>query len=372
MNDHDTTALSTRLHQLAGDLAPQVDVVGQVRAARTRHLRQRRGRITLLAVATATAALVVGTTTAVTALSAPRDGDGAGPGAPTSATTSPSTPTTDPARPLDGSHPATTLPAGWEPRSFQGVTFGVPPGSSAADYVMPVPPQGDPATFVWYGPALPGVTIRRTIEVRIDALRGAFSFEGSEPVAVRGAREAYVSFTPDIDAPGVSVMALDARTADGVLHLDARVPTGPEGEQIGRALIATIDLTGMDAGPGTLPDGERFVLVHHLDTQREVLTIEPAEWLGADRTTSCLPQGADRTIGQVIEYCVGARSPMQTISSTATQFGVAGPPPRRLGADEFAVLVDTVRWTKQEDGQPLPGWVTVQGGKVVAFQETQR
>jgi hypothetical protein len=371
VNDQDTTVLSTRLHRLADDLVPQVDVVGQVRAARARHQRQRRGRITLIAVATATAALVVGTTTAVTVLSAPPDGDVAGPSVPTSATTSPSTPTTDPAPPVD-EPPATTLPAGWEPRSFQGVTFGVPPGSREADYVMPVPPQGDPATFVWYGPAFPGEMILQTIEIRIDALRGTFFFEGSEPVAVRGAQEAYVSFSPSIDAPEVTGMALDARTADGVLHLDARIPTGPEGEQIGRDLIATIDLTGMDAGPGTLPDGEHFVLVHNLNAHREVMTIEPAEWLGPDRTTSCLPQGADRTIGQVIEYCVGARSPMQTIRSTATQFGVAGPPPRQIGADAFAVFVDTVRWPKQADPQPLPGWVTVESGKVVAFQETQR
>jgi hypothetical protein len=354
MTDLDTAALRARLHRLADEMTPHVDPLRQAAAARAQHRRKRRGRIALVAVATATAAVVVGTATTVNLLSAPGGGDVASPGEPTSATA-----TTAP----------TTLPAGWEPRSFQGVAFGVPPGSSETDYVEPVPPQGDPATYVWYGPPLPGVPIRQTIEIHTDALRGTFP-EGSEPVVVRGAREAYVSFTTSPDAPEVTGMALDARTADGVLHLDARLPTGSAGTAIGRDLIATIDLTGLDAGPGTLPDGEHFVLVHDLDTEREVLTIEPAQWLGSGRTTSCLPPGADGTIGQIVESCVGARSPRQTIGSTATAFGVTGS--RQIGADEFALLVESGRWPKQGDEQPLPGWVTVEGGKVVAFQEAQR
>jgi hypothetical protein len=68
VNDLETALLSSRLNRLADDLAPQVDVVEQVRAARSRHRRARTGRIAVLATVAATA-LAVGLPTAISVLS---------------------------------------------------------------------------------------------------------------------------------------------------------------------------------------------------------------------------------------------------------------------------------------------------------------
>jgi hypothetical protein len=68
MNDLDTSFLTTRLHDLADELAPAVDVTTQVRQARSRHRRRQRGRLAVIATMAATVA-VVGVPTAIGALS---------------------------------------------------------------------------------------------------------------------------------------------------------------------------------------------------------------------------------------------------------------------------------------------------------------
>lgn len=80
MNDLETTALSARLHTLADELTPGTDPVAQVRAARSRHRRQRRNRVALSGLVVAVAALVVAVPAAIGTLSAtPERGEVAGP-----------------------------------------------------------------------------------------------------------------------------------------------------------------------------------------------------------------------------------------------------------------------------------------------------
>ena len=132
--NHLETVLTARLHDLADEMTPVVDPRRQVADARARNHRQRRGRIALLAVATATAAVVVGSAVAVDLLSAEPTVDVA-----TSRITRRRRPTGDrPTRPPRRT-PRTRAPgadpAGWESRSFQGITFAVPPGARTADTV---------------------------------------------------------------------------------------------------------------------------------------------------------------------------------------------------------------------------------------------
>ena len=88
MNDLETSLLSSRLDRLADDLAPQVDVVDQVRLARSRHRRQRRARLAVVATVAATIT-VVGVPTAISALTSAqaRHGQTAHPGVGTPTTT---------------------------------------------------------------------------------------------------------------------------------------------------------------------------------------------------------------------------------------------------------------------------------------------
>jgi hypothetical protein len=73
VNDHTTSVLTSRLHQLADELSPPLDVVGQVRATRSRRRRQRRVRIALVAAATVTAAALIGVPLGIGALSSSPD-----------------------------------------------------------------------------------------------------------------------------------------------------------------------------------------------------------------------------------------------------------------------------------------------------------
>jgi len=276
VTDHETSVLSSRLHRLADDLTPPLDVVGQVRKARERRRRQRRGRMALVAVATATAAVVLGTATAVDLLSTRAGGEVAVPGgttttapddpAPTGVATDPvpsSTPESAPtgeATPAGESAPtseavpaseAPVLPAGWEPRSFLGVTFAVPPGARMADYVNEDPPadsDGGP-TFIWNGPHLGGEAYAR---VTVQTGLGEHPVpEDGRPVAVPGAQQAYewygsVYLANPADPSNTTetmTVVVDITTTDRFIHVTAQFAPGPEGEQMARDLIASIAVT---------------------------------------------------------------------------------------------------------------------------------
>jgi hypothetical protein len=89
MNDLDTSFLTHRLHSLADELAPDIDVTTQVRGARSRHRRQRRGRLAVIGTVAATV-VVVGLPTAIGALTSTQSphGQTARPGISTPSTSS--------------------------------------------------------------------------------------------------------------------------------------------------------------------------------------------------------------------------------------------------------------------------------------------
>lgn len=269
MTDHETSVLSSRLHRLADDLTPPLDVVGQVREARERRSRQRRGRMALVAVATATAAVVLGAATAVDLLSTRAGVEVAVPGGTT--TTAPTDPATGVATdPVPSSTPessptgeaaptseaiptgeAPALPAGWEPRSFLGVTFAVPPGARMADYVNEDPPadsDGGP-TFIWNGPHLGGEAYAR---VTVQTGLGEYPVpEDGRPVAVPGAQQAYEWYgsvylanpADPFNTTETITVVVDITTTDRFIHVTAQFAPGPEGEQMARDLIASIAVT---------------------------------------------------------------------------------------------------------------------------------
>ena len=138
MNDRDTTVLTSRLHRLADDMTPPLDVIGQVRAARARHQKQRRGRIALIAAATATAAVVLGTTGLIGQLSvAPQRGEVAVPSrsVPTTAERTPTPPARSTEPPPVAPPPRTETGARW-PAEAADLRTG---GSFSVVFVAVVP-----------------------------------------------------------------------------------------------------------------------------------------------------------------------------------------------------------------------------------------
>jgi hypothetical protein len=257
VNDHETTVLTSRLHQLADELAPPLDVVGQVRDARARHRRRRRTRIVLLAAATATTAALIGVPLTIGSLTSAPSGGVAGP-APTSATEA------DPgeadrraaedaaararAAAERESGATTAIPDGWESRTFQGVTFAVPPGARSADSVtaLPVSSWTDGPSLVWNGPHLGG-DLYSSVNVTITQ-----PFEGGLPprgggrwFTVPGARSAYGNIETSLMTDGVAqaertVVWLEVLAGDRVVHVDAVFDGGPSGQQMAQNLVESI------------------------------------------------------------------------------------------------------------------------------------
>jgi hypothetical protein len=237
VTEHETTLLADRLHRLADDMTPVVDVVGQVRAAREGHRRQRRGRITLIAVGAATLAVLVAVPVTVGALSSAPSGGVAGP-VPTSTESS------------AGDLPSDVEPAGWEVRSFRGVTFRVPPGARSADVENDVPISSwtDGPSYIWNGPPLGGdayssvsITITEPFEGGLPPRGGGRDF------TVPGAEKAYgnIEFAPVTQgdhAADRTVVWLEMLAGDRVVTLDAAFAAGPEGEQMAHDLVASISI----------------------------------------------------------------------------------------------------------------------------------
>jgi hypothetical protein len=282
VTDHETTVLSYRLQSLADHMTPQLDVVGQVRAARASHRRKRRTRIAALAVATATTAVVAGTVT-TTGLLTSGPGEVAGPGVP-------SAPVTDDAGVRDRAQRAEEAQAAqraeaqaaaeasqaaeaeaarlaaeeaaaaeaaqrsreqataWQSRTFEGVSFQVPAGARAADTVdrSPVTSWMEGPSLTWNGPLLGGgqpsfvrVMITATYE------GGMIPTDGGEGFTVPGADDAYGG----IDAmyatgvpTGRTTVWLDILDGDRLVRVSAEFAAGPEGEQMARELIASISI----------------------------------------------------------------------------------------------------------------------------------
>jgi hypothetical protein len=240
VTEHRTTVLTDRLHRLADDITPTLDVVGQVRAARAGHARRRRTRITVLAVATATVAVIVGTTAANDLISAAHDGQVAGPGVTT--TEAPVPETTAPE--------ATDLAGDWEPRTFQGVTFAVPPGARMADVENDVPVSSwtDGPSYIWNGPHLGGDAYSSVSVTITEPFEGGLPpREGGRWFSVPGAEKAYGNIEyapatrggPDADR---TIVWLEMLAGDRVVQLDAAFAAGPEGEQMAQDLVDSISV----------------------------------------------------------------------------------------------------------------------------------
>ena len=259
MNDNDTTVLTSRLHQLADELTPPLDVDGQVHGARAGHRRRRRTRVVLLAAATATTVVLIGVPLTIESLTSAPSGGVAGPapaGAGSTASNSrdadrraaeeAATRARDAAQQTSGG--STAIPDGWEPRTFQGVTFAVPPGARSADAVtdLPVSSWTDGPSLVWNGPHLGG-DLYSSVNVTVTQ-----PFEGGLPprgggrwFTVPGASSAYGNIETSLMTDGVAqaertVVWLEMLAGDRVVHLDAVFDGGPSGEQMARDLIASI------------------------------------------------------------------------------------------------------------------------------------
>jgi hypothetical protein len=240
VNDHDTSVLSSRLHQLADELTPPLDVAGQVRDARAGHQRRRRMRIALLATVTATVVVLVGVPMTIGSLTSAPSGGVAGPASPGENST-----TSDQ---RDAERGAITIPDGWESRTFQGVTFAVPPGARSADSVtdLPVSSWTDGPSLVWNGPHLGG-DLYSSVNVTITQ-----PFQGGLPprgggrwFTMPGAGSAYGNVETSLMSDGVAqaertVVWLEMLAGNRVVQLDAVFDGGPAGQQMAQDLIASI------------------------------------------------------------------------------------------------------------------------------------
>jgi hypothetical protein len=135
---------------------------------------------------------------------------------------------------------ATTAPPapGWETRTFQGVTFSVPPGSRLPDVVDE---GGDGATplFAWNGPALGG-DMYAQVSMWVLPADGSTPPDVYRPVTVPGAQQAFVLIGPGGTQPETVTVDLHMMTGDRHVNLFAMFEAGPAGEQMAQDLIASV------------------------------------------------------------------------------------------------------------------------------------
>jgi hypothetical protein len=131
------------------------------------------------------------------------------------------------------------LPAGWEARTFQGVTFAVPPGATQPDLVDPGNADA-PALFSWNGPSLGG-EIYSHVSMWISAASGAPTL-GSEyqAIAVPGAERAHMWTGPTGSQPASTTVDVHIVAGSTYINLTATVAAGAAGEQTVRDLIASL------------------------------------------------------------------------------------------------------------------------------------
>jgi hypothetical protein len=249
------------MERLADDMTPQLDVTRVVRGVRDVRRRQRRARITLVAVGAATAAVLIGVPVTIGSLSSAPSGGVAGP-APTSAETlaqdrldaaqraaeQAAADAEEAARQHEQGQPSPSAgPAGWEERTFQGVTFWVPPGARSADTEtdLPVSSWTDGPSYIWNGPHLGGdaySSVNVSITQPFDG--GLPPRDGGRWFPVPGAEKAYgnIEFAPARDDRQAdrTIVWLEMLAGDRVVHLDAAFAAGPEGEQMARDLVASV------------------------------------------------------------------------------------------------------------------------------------
>jgi hypothetical protein len=158
--------------------------------------------------------------------------------APTAGTQAPGT-ASAPGTAAPGAGGSAGLPGGWEPRTFEGVTFAVPPGATGADVVDPGNADA-PALFSWNGPSLGG-EVHAHVSMWITAADGVPTL-GSEyqQITVPGADRAHM-WTGQTDGdPASTTVDVHMVAGSRYINLVANVAPGAEGEEIVRRLIASI------------------------------------------------------------------------------------------------------------------------------------
>jgi hypothetical protein len=262
--DRPTTVLVSRPDDRTGNGTPSGDAAGRTPDGERREPRDR-VEIALLAVVTAVAAAAIATVVVVTSGgddSSTADAAIRTPAVTAGATTDPAVPTpgtaTDPAptttagtpAPGDATTPAAGSPgaatsataaqaAGWEPRTFQGVTFAVPPGATAPDLADPGNADA-PALFSWTGPSLGG-EIYSHVSMWIYPADGAPT-PGPEyqSITVPGADQARMWTGPTGSEPASITVDVHVLAGSRFINVVATVAPGAAGEQTVRDLVASL------------------------------------------------------------------------------------------------------------------------------------
>jgi hypothetical protein len=141
--------------------------------------------------------------------------------------------------PAAGSTGSQALPAGWEGRTFQGVTFAVPPGATQPDLVDPGNADA-PAFFSWTGPSLGG-EIYSHISMWVSPASGAPTL-GTEyqAITVPGADRAHMWTGPTGGQPASTTVDVHVVAGSRYINLTATVAAGAAGEQTIRDLVASL------------------------------------------------------------------------------------------------------------------------------------
>lgn len=132
----------------------------------------------------------------------------------------------------------TSQPAGWEPRTFQGVTFAVPAGARMPD-VVDEGGNGASPLFAWNGPAIGG-DMYSQVSMWVLPADGATPPDVYQPVSVPGAGQAFVLIGPGGTQPETITVDLHMLTADRHINLFGMFAAGPAGEQMVKDLIASV------------------------------------------------------------------------------------------------------------------------------------
>ena len=135
---------------------------------------------------------------------------------------------------------AAPVPPAWTSRTFQGVTFAVPPGATAPD--LQDPGNADaPATFAWTGPAFSdGVNAQITIRF-YPADQAPAPAPEYRSVTVPGADQAHVR-TGTISDPPLTAVDVQVLWGGRFVDIVGMFAAGPDGEQMARALLASLSV----------------------------------------------------------------------------------------------------------------------------------
>lgn len=133
----------------------------------------------------------------------------------------------------------TGLPAGWESRTFQDVTFAVPPGATRPDLVDPGNADA-PALFTWTGPSLGGGFFSY-VSMWIYPADGAPTLGPEyQPISVPGADKANMWTGPTGGDQASTTVDVHVVAGSRYINLNAAVPAGAAGEQMVRDLVASV------------------------------------------------------------------------------------------------------------------------------------